>query len=164
MFVLAISEILKLDINKTIETLKNTKPLAHRMECIGKVNEVEFYDDAIATIPEATINCIETLERVDTLICGGMDRGISQEKLVEFLKKDKIRNIICMPETGKYIFDELKGIKNVIFEEDFEKVVKLAKEITEKGKICVLSPSASSYNDFKDFEEKAKIFKKYVLG
>lgn len=164
MFVLAISEILKLDINKTINTLKTTKPLAHRMEYIGKVNGIEFYDDAIATIPEATINCIETLERVDTLICGGMDRGVSQDKLIEFLKKDKIRNIICMPETGKKIYEALKESKNVIFEEDFETVVKIAKEITEKGKICVLSPSASSYNDFKNFEEKGDIFKKYVLG
>ena len=164
MFVLAISEILKLDINKTIYTLKNTKPLAHRMEYIGKIDDVEFYDDAIATIPEATINCIETLERVDTLICGGMDRGVSQDKLVEFLKKSTVRNVICMPETGVYIYNALKDIKNVYIEEDFKEVVNIAKRITQKGKICVLSPSASSYNDFKNFEEKGDIFKKYVLG
>lgn len=164
MFVLAISEILKLDINKTINTLKNTKPLSHRMEYIGKVNGVEFYDDAIATIPEATINCIETLERVDTLICGGMDRGVSQDKLIEYLKTSNVKNVICMPETGKNIYDSLKNIKNVYFENDFKKVVDIAKEITEEGKICVLSPSASSYNDFKNFEEKGDIFKKYVLG
>ena len=164
MFVLAISEILKLDITKTVNTLKNTKPLAHRMEYIGIVNGVEFYDDAIATIPEATINCIETLERVDTLICGGMDRGVSQDKLVEYLKTSNVRNIICMPETGRYIYNSLKDSKNVYLEEDFKKVVDVAKKITEEGKICVLSPSASSYNDFKNFEEKGNIFKEYVLG
>ena len=164
MFVLAISEILGLNINKTINTLKNTKPLAHRMEYIGSVNGVEFYDDAIATIPEATINCIETLERVDTLICGGMDRGVSQDKLVEYLKNSNVRNVICMPETGKYIYNSLKDNKNVYLEEDFKKVVDIAKKVTEVGKICVLSPSASSYNDFKNFEEKGNIFKKYVLG
>lgn len=164
MFVLAISEILNLDLNKTINTLKNTKPLSHRMEYIGKVDGIEFYDDAIATIPEATINCIETLEKVDTLICGGMDRGVSQDKLVEFLKKSSVRNIICMPETGEYIYNQLLDIKNVYLMDKLEEVVKLAKNITEKGKICVLSPSASSYNDFKNFEEKGDLFKKYILG
>lgn len=162
MFVLAIAKILNLDIKKTISTLKNTKPLAHRMEYVGKFNDIEFYDDAIATIPEATIKCIETLERVDTLICGGMDRGVSQEKLIEFLKVSNVKNIICMPETGEYIYDSLKDIKNVYKTSELLEAVEISKEITQKGKICVLSPSASSYNDFKNFEEKGELFKKYI--
>lgn len=162
MFVLAIAKILNLNIEKTIYTLKNTKPLEHRMEFVGKFDDIEFYDDAIATIPEATINCIETLERVDTLICGGMDRGVSQEKLIEFLKKSDVRNIICMPETGNYIYEMLNKIKNVYKTHNLKKAVEISKEVTKKGKICVLSPSASSYNDFKNFEEKGNLFKEYV--
>ena len=164
MFVLAISQILKLDLDKTINTIKNTEPLKHRMEFIGKIDEVEYYDDAIATIPEATINCIETLKNVDTLICGGMDRGVSQEKLIEFLKKSNVNNIICMPETGNYIYDALAQNKNVYKIDNLEEAVKIAKEKTKKGRSCVLSPSASSYNDFKNFEEKGDLFKKYVIG
>ena len=164
MFVLAISQILKLDLEKTINTIKNTEPLKHRMEFIGKIDEVEYYDDAIATIPEATINCIETLKNVDTLICGGMDRGVSQEKLIEFLKKSNVNNIICMPETGNYIYDALAQNKNVYKIDNLEEAVKIAKEKTKKGRSCVLSPSASSYNDFKNFEEKGDLFKKYVIG
>lgn len=99
MFVLAVSHILNLDINKTIESIKNTEPLEHRMEYVGKFNNIYFYDDAIATIPVSTINCIKTLKDVDTLICGGMDRGVPQDELIEFLKNDKLGNIICMPET-----------------------------------------------------------------
>ena len=162
MFVLAIAKILNLDIKQTICTLKNTKPLEHRMEYVGKYNDIDFYDDAIATIPEATINCIETLENVDTLICGGMDRGVSQDKLIEFIKKSNVRNIICMPETGTYIYNKLEGIKNVFKINELSEAVKIAKEVTQKGKICVLSPSASSYNDFKNFEEKGELFKKYI--
>lgn len=162
MFVLAIAKILNLDIEKTIYTLKNTKPLSHRMEYVGKFDEIEFYDDAIATIPEATINCIETLEKVDTLICGGMDRGVSQEKLIEFLKMSNVNNIICMPETGIYIYDSLKNIKNVYKTDSLLEAVQISKKVTQKGKICVLSPSASSYNDFKNFEEKGDLFKQYV--
>ena len=160
MFILAISEILNLDLNKTIQTLKNTEPLEHRMEYVGKYNDIIFYNDAIATIPEATINCINTLEKVDTLICGGMDRGIELDSLIEFLRKSNVRNIICMPETGIYIYNKLKSEKNVYKTEYIEEAVKIAKEVTEKEKICVLSPAASSYNNFKNFEEKGKLYKK----
>ena len=61
MFILAASQILGLDLDKTVQTIKNTEPLEHRMEFVGKYNDIYFYDDAIATIPEATINCIKTI-------------------------------------------------------------------------------------------------------
>ena len=68
MFILAVSKALGLDLNKTVETIKNSEPLEHRMEYVGKFDEIYFYNDAIATIPIATINCIKTLKNVDTLI------------------------------------------------------------------------------------------------
>ncbi len=164
LFVFAVSEILKLDLDKTIETVKEVKPLKHRMEYIGKVDEIEFYDDAIATIPEATINCIKTLKNVNTLICGGMDRGIRQDELIKFLKNSNVENVICMPETGYIIYDYLKEFKNVYKATNMQEAVKIAKEVTKKNMICLLSPSASSYNDFKNFEEKGDIFKKLIEG
>ena len=68
MFILAVSQILGLDLKKTVETIKNSEPLEHRMEYVGKVDEIYFYNDVIATIPIATINCIKTLRNVDTLL------------------------------------------------------------------------------------------------
>lgn len=162
LFILGVSEILNLDISKTINTIKNSKPLKHRMEYIGTYNEIIFYDNSIATIPIATIDCIETLKNVNTLICGGMDRGIDQTELIEFLKKSEVENIICMPETGYYIFENLKNVKNAIKVETMEEAVKISKNITKKNTICLLSPAASSYNEFKNFEEKGDLFKKLV--
>ena len=63
-----------------------------------------------------------------------------------------------------YIYNALYGIKNVYKTDSLAEAVQIAKNNTEKGKICVLSPSASSYNDFKNFEEKGDLFKKYVSG
>ncbi len=162
MFVLAVAKLLNLDLNKTVETIKNTEPLSHRMEYVGKFDGIYFYDDAIATIPIATINCIKTLENVDTLICGGMDRGVVQDELIDFLKTDKLRNIICMPETGNIIYDKLKDLKQCYKTDTIEEAVKIAKEVTEKEKVCVLSPAASSYNSFKSFEEKGNLYKACV--
>lgn len=163
-FVLVVSEILNLSLNKTIDTIKNSKPLSHRMEYIGTFNDVLYYDNSIATIPIATIDCIEALENVNTLICGGMDRGVSQKELIDFLKTTNVKNIICMPGTGFIIYESLKNLKNTFKAKDMEEAVDIAKVVTEKNTICLLSPAASSYNEFKNFEEKGNIYKKLVTG
>ncbi len=162
LFVLAVSEILDLDLMKTINIIKTVKPLSHRMEYVGKFNNIEFYDDSIATIPVATINCIKTLKKVNTLICGGMDRGVRQDELIKFLKESEVENIICMPETGFMIYDYLKGSKNVYKVDYIEEAVKIAKQVTKKDFICLLSPAASSYNKYKNFEEKGNLYQKAI--
>lgn len=159
MFVLRLSELLKLDLQKTINTINQFKPLEHRMEYVATINGVKYYNDAIATIPEATINCVEALKDVDTIIFGGMDRGIDYNDLIDFFNKSKIKNFICIPDTGYKIGKEIKS-KNVYMVETLEDAVKKAKEVTKN--ICVMSPAASSYNAFKNFEEKGRIYKELI--
>ncbi len=158
MFVLYLSEVLGLDLNKTIKTINTFEGLEHRMEYVGIFNGIKFYNDAIATIPDACINACETLNP-DTLIFGGMDRGIDYSDLIEYFNKSKISNFICMPDTGYKISDKLKN-KNVYKIENLKDAVAKAKEVTKK--ICVMSPAAPSYNAFKNFEEKGTLYKKYI--
>ena len=99
MFALTVSEILKLNLEKTINTINNFEPLPHRMEFVGKFDDVLYYNDSIATIPESTISTIEALKNVNTLLIGGMDRGIDYEPFIQYLNDKKIDNIICMPTT-----------------------------------------------------------------
>lgn len=99
MFVLGVSEILGLDLQKTIETIQNFKTLAHRLELVGTFDEITFYDNSIATVPKATIEAVKALEQVDTLIIGGMDRGIDYQEFVNYLNQSEINHIICMPKT-----------------------------------------------------------------
>lgn len=162
-FVLFISEILNLDINKTIKSINTFKTLEHRLECVGTYNGITYYDDTIATIPNATINAIEGLGNVNTLIFGGMDRGIDYSELIEYLKKCNVKNLICMPTTGYKIGEYLKDSnKNLYFIENLEDAVKKTKEVTEKGTICLLSPAASSYEYYKNFEEKGNAYKQFI--
>ena len=161
MFVLGVSEILKLNLNKTIESIKNFKPLAHRLEYIGKGDNVLYYDNSIGTVPMATIEAIKALKKVDTLIIGGMDRGIDYTDFIKYLNNSDINNIICMPKTGHDIAKKLNKEKAYIVE-NLEEAVNIAKKVTEKNKICLLSPTAASYGFFKNFEEKGEIFKKLV--
>lgn len=159
MFALEVSKILDLDILKVSNSINEFKPLEHRMEYVDTINGVKYYNDSIATIPAATINCVNALKDVDTIIFGGMDRGIDYSALIEFFNNSDIKNFICMPETGYKIGKEIKG-KNVYFIDDLKDAVKKAKEVTKK--ICVMSPAASSYNAFKNFEEKGRTYKAYV--
>ena len=163
MIVLTISKILNLDMSGVINTINNFKGLEHRLEYVGKYNDIIYYNDAIATIPDATINAIESLKNVDTLIFGGMDRGIDYSELINYLNTGIVRNLICMPTTGYKIGDKITNTSiNVYKIEMLEDAVKLAKEITMKDKICLLSPAASSYEYFKNFKEKGNAFKNYV--
>ena len=163
MFVLAVSNILNLDLEKTINAINEFNPLEHRLEYVGKFDGVYYYNDSIATIPEATIESIKALDNVNTLIVGGNDRGVNQENLINFLKESKIKNIICLPKTGEYIYEGLnKTNKKVVKAENMEEAVERAKELTKKNTICLLSPAASSYGYFKNFKERGNMFKYYA--
>lgn len=160
MFTLYICKILNLDLNKAIKVINEFNPLEHRMEFVGTFNNIKFYNDSIATIPEATINCIDALKDVDTLIFGGMDRGIDYNSFIDYLNNSNINNFICMPDTGYKIGKVLN--KNVYFIDDLKEAVDKAYEVTKKGNSCLLSPAASSYNKYKNFEEKGRLYKEYI--
>lgn len=163
MFALAVAEVYYLKLDLVIDTINKFKPLAHRLELVGTYKGITYYDDAIATIPEATINAIESLKNVDTLIFGGLDRGIDYQILIDYLKKSSLSNLICMPETGIEVGNRLMtSNKKIYMCDSLEEAVKTAKEVTKKDKICLLSPAAASYNQFKNFMEKGNRYQELV--
>ena len=158
LFVLMTVDILGYDIKKSLEIINNFEPLEHRMEYVGKYNGIDFYNDSIATIPDATINCINAIKGVDTLILGGNDRGLDYTDLIQFVNNSNLENIICLPKTAHDYMDKLT--KKTYKVESLEEAVKIAKKVTKH--VCVLSPAASSYGYFKNFEERGKLFKELV--
>lgn len=139
--------------------------IEHRLEHFNTRKGIKFYDDAIATIPNAVLGNVRALGNVGTLIIGGMDRGLDYSEFVEELMTAPIDNLICMPETGYNIADELvkKGCGlNIIKCETLEEAVAKSFEVTQEGKACLLSPAAASYNRYKNFEEKGNAFKRLV--
>jgi len=157
----SIARILSIREDIIVKAIKEFKSLPHRLEYAGKYNGVIYYNDSISTIPEATIMAVNSLKIVDTLIIGGLDRGIDYSPLIEFLEMSNIENIICVYETGEKIY-KLLTREGKHFVDNLEEAVKLAKQVTEKEKICLLSPAAASYGYFKNFEERGNKFKEYV--
>lgn len=148
---------------EVLESMKTFKGLPHRLEHIGDVNGVAFYDDSISTIPEATISAIKSVPDVQTVLIGGMDRGINYDVLIRFIKENEQYKFICMYDSGKRIYDAVGECAQCHYVSDLELAVSEAKQITENGKACVLSPAAASYGYFKNFEERGEVFKQYVL-
>lgn len=166
MVALEITKILNLDLKKAASTIYEFKSLPHRLEKVGTFNDVIYYNDSIATIPEAAIMCIETLKKVNTIIIGGMDRGIEYEEFAKYLNKCNVENIICVYETGKKILEMLENestLKNVKYFDNLKDATFYAKKITKKGMICAMSPAAASYTHFKNFEDRGNKFKEYVI-
>ena len=165
MFILCACDILKLDFNKAVNSIKEFKPLEHRMEFVANLKNVSYYNDSIATIPASTINAVNALKNVNTILVGGNDRGVDLKELIDFLyNHETIENVICLPKTGEYIKEGLKNSnKKIEFFEDLKSAVSFAKKVTKENTICLLSPAASSYGYFKNFEERGKLFKQYVL-
>jgi UDP-N-acetylmuramoylalanine--D-glutamate ligase len=165
MVALTVSRILNLDLKVATKTINEFQPLEYRLQNIGTVDGVTYYTDTLATIPEATIEAVKTLPNVDTLIFGGMDRGIKYDKLIEYLQVCPVRNLICMPTTGYaigHLIEHNAPDKNFYYIETLEEAVEKAKEVTKKGMSCVLSPAAASYEQFKNYAEKGDKFKSYV--
>lgn len=137
----------------------------HRLQFVGEYAGVKWYDDAIATIPRAVECGVDGLGDVDTLIIGGMDRGLDYSEFEDYLCACNVRNIVCLPDTGHAIGQNLirRRCGKLIYQaEDMEQAVQMAANITEKGKSCLLSPAASSYNVYRNFEHKGDDFQRCI--
>ena len=137
--------------------------LSHRLEFVGEIGDLRFFDDSISTIPEAAISALNSINDASTLLIGGMDRGIDYKKIVDFMKQHNEYNYICMYASGKRIYDTdvISELPYVYYVDDLKQAVDKSIEITKKGAV-ILSPAAASYGYFKNFEERGDVFKALI--
>lgn len=168
-FALAVAKVLGLNSARAALSVNRFQTLRHRLELVGEVDGVRYYDNAIGTVPRATIEAIKALnnlpaqaaDAVQTVIIGGMDRGVDQQELADFLRASSVEYVICMPDTGYLVAEMLAraGAETKVVRADtLAAAVAAAKELTASGKICLLSPAAASYGAFKNFEDKGDQF------
>ena len=148
---------------ETVRTaLGSFNGLPHRLEFAGNIEGIDYYDDSISTIPEATISAAKCVANAYTMLVGGMDRGIDYTILVDGIRRRSDLRFILMYASGKRILEDVKGLPNVMYEEDLAAALALARKITPRGKAVILSPAAASYGYFKNFEERGDYFKKVI--
>jgi UDP-N-acetylmuramoylalanine--D-glutamate ligase len=152
-------------ISELLPHLKTFKPLEHRQEFVGTFSGVSFYNDSISTIPQATVAALQTIKNVNFLLLGGFDRGIDYQPLISFLKVNPLKYILLTGKAGNTIKDMLQsvGYDGDMFEyEDMQSAFDIITKYSEKGDVCLLSPAAASYDRYKNFEERGRIFKEFA--
>lgn len=165
--VIALSKELGVKSNELRTAIQNFKNLEHRLEYVGEFNHIHFYNDAISTTPESTIQAIEALgDKINTIIVGGLDRGYDFSELAKSISKSSIQNLILFPETGEKIKKALLKLPTTNHQlhtvTNMQDCVKIAFKITKKNKICLLSPASPSYNLFKNFQERGSLYKNFI--
>lgn len=148
--------------------IESFKPLEDRLELVRSLNNIDFVNDTLATIPEATISAVESFSNYEniTLILGGFDRGIDFSNLGNNLSNNKnIKNIILIGQTAKLIegsLKEFKGVLSKLDDVDMFEVVNLAYEVTKPKGLVLLSPASTSFDMFKDYKDRGNQFKEAV--
>lgn len=145
--------------------IRNFGGIAHRMEPVGTFKGIRFINDSIATAPEVVLLELEAVKDVDTLLFGGLDRGLDYTAFEKALSESPVQNLIGLPETGHAILDRIASLgcsKNLVKASDMQDAVESAYRLTAKGKCCLFSPAAASYNYYKNFEAKGEHFKNLV--
>jgi len=158
-----------LDSKSIASGVSSFRGLPHRLEYIGEVRGIQFYNDSISTIPQATIEALKAFPRASTVIVGGYDRGIDYEPLAEFLSSTQVKNIVLVGTAGKRIYAEIKkknslSYLRLLLPDNFADGFEMAIKHTEKGQACLLSPAASSYDEFENFEHRGNVFRNLVEG
>lgn len=149
-------------VDDVISYLYTFKPLEHRQELVGTFGGVTFYNDSISTIPQAAIAAMQTIKNVTFLLLGGFDREIDYTPLIKYLVEHPVEHILYTGKAGKRMFDMLQNagyqgyIKNF---KDLNEAFEIIKSLSKNGDVCLLSPAAASYDQYKNFEERGRVFK-----
>lgn len=129
----------------------------HRIEYVDSVNGVEFYNDSKATTVESTIVALDAFDQPVILLAGGYDKKTGFDALVNSL--NKVKYLIAFGATK----EQFKKIyPETILTHDLDEAFMKAKALAIKGDIVLLSPACASYDQFKNFEERGKLFKSLV--
>lgn len=144
--------------------LEQFRGLAHRLEYLGQQQGIHFYNDSIATVAEATIAAVSALGRVNFLLLGGFDRGISYDALADFLNLNSDIKLLLTGEAGKRIADLLcqRKYQGFIIYNNLEEAVGFVKQQAKPGDVCLLSPAAASYDQYRNFEQRGDLFRSLV--
>ena len=146
------------------EVAKSFKGVEHRMEYVRTVDGVRYYNSSIDSTPTRTVAVLSSLGEGLVVICGGADKGVGFEPLAKILK-ERAKIVVLTGRTRQKIYDALmaEGAEMPIFmEPNFKNAVLMAKSRASRGDTVVLSPACTSFDAFKNFEERGETFRRIV--
>lgn len=140
------------------------KGLEHRIETVGIVRGVECVNDSKGTNPDAAIAALGSFRGRDvTLLLGGDDKGFDYEALYEAVEEAGARVIVIGTGVGRIAEEIVRGRRvDCRRVENMREAVLLGLDITKPGGVLLLSPASSSFDMYKNFEERGRDFKNEI--
>ena len=148
--------------------LKNFKGLPHRLEYLRELNQVKYYDDNFSTNPASTRVAVNSFPDSNlVIIIGGRDKTNYEDlpEIYDILQSKNIQEIILMGESGHELAKRYQDDRFTLVE-SLEEAIDAAREYAEKNKpaIVLMSPSAASFDMFKNVYDRGDQFKNLILS
>jgi UDP-N-acetylmuramoylalanine--D-glutamate ligase len=143
------------------------KGLEHRLEYVATKQGIEFYNDSFSSAPTATMAAITAFMQPVVLIVGGFDKGVNLTPLAEKIAAaGVIEKVVVIGQVRGKIAEAFERLGFTKFdstgETDMKKIVGLAVSYAPEGGVVLLSPGCASFDMFKNFYERGKLFKQAV--
>jgi UDP-N-acetylmuramoylalanine--D-glutamate ligase len=148
--------------------VREFKPVGHRLEFVGSVDGIAYYNDSIATTPERTLAGIRSFEEPIVLLVGGRHKNLPLEELAEEICQ-RCRAVICFGEAATLLEEAMRmaalgpaeppEIERV---DTMDEAVERARHLAKPGDVVLLSPACTSYDAFQNFEERGERFRQLV--
>lgn len=145
------------------DTIRNFKAVEHRIEYVRTIDGVEYYNDSKGTNPDSTIKAIEAMPKKTILIAGGYDKHSEFDEMVKTFG-DTVIELVLLGATRDKIAGAARaqGFDNIRFVESLKEAVEVCRADAKEGQIVLLSPACASWDMFKSYEERGRLFKQYV--
>lgn len=143
--------------------------VAHRIELVRTLNDIRYYNDSIASSPTRTIAGLRSFNQKVILIIGGKDKGVPFDDLgpavIEHVKTLLVTGMTAQTiKTAVLNTPGYAGSPEIIEEPDFTEAVLTAHRVAKAGDIVLLSPACTSFDRFRNFEERGNAFKDIING
>ena len=156
------------DLDTAIQTVKNFKPVAHRLEFVRELDGVKWYNDSASSSPTRTLAGINAYKEEIVLIAGGYDKNLDYKPLAKPIL-DKVSTLILMGQTSGKIFDCVKEEMEkenkkipIYIVDDLDNAIKTAKKYAKPNQIVLFSPASASFDMFKNAVQRGELFKEKV--
>src|SRR6266498_840903 len=164
---LAIGHASGFPLDAMLEAVEDFRGVPHRLEFVRELRGVRWYNDSIATAPERSMAAIRAFEEPLVLLLGGSDKNLPWEGLLR-LVSERVDHVVLFGEAAEKIQKTIEclGLREKHFtvtraDHLHEAVIKAA-EVAEVGDVVLLSPGGTSFDEFKDFEERGERFREWV--
>jgi UDP-N-acetylmuramoylalanine--D-glutamate ligase len=149
-----------------VSVAKEFGGVPHRIELVRTLDGVRYYNSSIDSSPNRTINTLNVFPEKVIMISGGKDKGIPYDALGEPIA-DHVKTLILIGATSDKIEESLKNTGRydeveVIRAASYEDAVNTARGKAKDGDVVLLSPASTSFDMFRNFEERGNLFKKIV--